>query len=194
MVIAARAGRPDIVTAAAALFALAAVVVAVVSNRPVLRRQRSEIWSPVAAHVAALRQSSVLAAICYAWGAAAMQGLYLTRLTGLKWQHGWQYALAMLLLAGASIWFARSLARMAQASAPTGDEPQVRWAVPLAAAQACVAGAGLVALAVSGKMVSVRADWAANRVFVGLAVAILAISLGSILGQRRYRGDAPALL
>jgi hypothetical protein len=186
MVAAARAGRPGIVTLAAALFALTAAVIALASYRLACRGQDTGKGSSRLT-VSALWQSSALAAICYAWGAVAMQGLYLTRLTGLKWQHGWEYALAMALLAGASMAFAGSLSRLLKAATLTGDEAPLRWAMPLAAAQACVAGVGLVVLVVSGKAFSTRADWAANRVFVGLAVAILAVCVASIAVQRQSK-------
>ncbi|MGD9806220.1 MAG: hypothetical protein AB7E81_15895 [Hyphomicrobiaceae bacterium] len=184
MIFAARAGQPSVVTAGAAAFAFVAVVVAILVCRQAFR------WVPMAKSpfvpsAVALLQSSSIAAVCYAWGAVAMQGLYLTPLTGLKWQHGWQYALAMALLAVASIAFARSASGLLQSARLTGAEPQFRWAVPLAAAQAGVAGVGLIALAASGKLSSTRADWAANRVFTGLAVAILAVSIASIVAHRR---------
>jgi hypothetical protein len=191
MIIAARADRPDLVTLSAVIFALIAVAAALAFYRQSCRWLQSD-EGPPAPIVSVLLQGSTLGAICYAWGAVAMQGLYLTRLTGLKWQHGWQYALAMALLAAASVAFARSLF-----SRPHGAERQMRWAVPLAAAQACVACMGFAALIVSGKLFSVRADWAANRVFAGLAVAIFAVSVASIVVQRHYvnarRGDVPAL-
>jgi Kef-type K+ transport system membrane component KefB len=191
MIVAARADRPDLVTLAAVLFALIAVAAALAFYRQSRRRLQSDEGAPLPI-IPVLLQGSALAAICYAWGAVAMQGLYLTRLTGLKWQHGWQYALAMALLAAASLAFARSLSVR-----PQEAERHVRWAVPLAAAQACVACVGLTALIVSGKLFSVRADWAANRVFAGLAVAIFAVSVASIIVQRHHvnarRGDVPAL-
>jgi hypothetical protein len=191
MIVAARADRPDLVTLAAVIFSLIAVAAALAFYRQSCRRlQSGEGAQPPI--VAVLLQGSTLGAICYAWGAVAMQGLYLTRLTGLKWQHGWQYALAMALLAAASAAFARSLI-----SRPHGAERQMRWAVPLAAALGCVACVGLAALIVSGKLFSIRADWAANRVFGGLAVAIFAVSVASIVVQRHHvnarRGDVPAL-
>jgi len=186
MVAGASAGHTAVVTAAAALFAITAVAVAFVfgwqaSHWP---QSRSE---PLVPAFVALLQSSGLAAICYGWGAVAMQGVYLTPITGLKWQHGWQYAAAMALLAAASLAFARSVSDPLRGVRPTGTERPFRWALPLAAAQAGIAGVGLAALAISGKLFSARADWAANRVFAGLAVAILAVSVASILVHRHLK-------
>jgi hypothetical protein len=184
MIFAARGVQASVVTAGAAAFAFVAVVVAVLFCRQAFQRAPTAESAFVPPTVALL-QSSSIAAVCYAWGAVAMQGLYLTPLTGLKWQHGWQYALTMALLAVASIAFARSVAGLLQSARLTGSAWQFRWAVPLAAAQAAVAGVGLVALAASGKLPSIRADWAANRVFTGLAVAILAVSIASMIAYRR---------
>lgn len=189
MVGAARAGQAEIVTLAAGAFACAALAVALVFSWQALHWPPST-RSPLMPAFVALLQSSSLAAICYLWGALAMQGVYLTAITGLKWQHGWQYALAMALLAVASAVFAQSLADPLKSGAPTGSERQFRWATALAAAQACVAGIGLVVLIVSGKLFSTRADWAANRVFAGLAVAVFAMSVASMIVQRRLK---PAL-
>ncbi len=191
MVIAARIGRPDLVTAGAAAFALAAVAVSLVHGWQASRWPRSPIAPLVPAFVA-LRQSAAFAAICYAWGAAAMQGLYLTRLTGLRWQHGWQYAAAMALLAAASVFVLRALAEPIRRGNPSGLEREFRWATSLAWAQAAVACIGLGALVFSGKLLSERADWAANRVFAALAVAVLAVMLASVAAQRRLRARAQA--
>lgn len=186
MIAAASAGRVEIVTIAAAAFVCVTVAIVSVFCWQALHWPRPG-KAPLMPAFVALRQSSTLAAICYAWGAVAMQGVYLTPLTGLKWQHGWQYALAMALLAAASLAFARALSDPLRSARPTGAERPYRWAPALAAAQAGVAGVGLVALIVSGKLFSTRADWAANRVFAALAVAIFAVSVASIVVQRHLR-------
>ncbi|MGE0766729.1 MAG: hypothetical protein AB7L90_09720 [Hyphomicrobiaceae bacterium] len=180
MIAAASLRQASAVTASATIFAIVASAVAVVWYRQAMRQPRSAEATPLPA-AGALLHGSRLAAICYAWGAVAMQGLYLTPLTGLKWQHGWQYALVMALLATASVGFGRSLPGAPNGGSPARWATRFRWAVPLAGAQACVAGVGLAALLASGKLVSTRADWAANRVFAGLAVAVFAVSVASIL-------------
>ena len=180
------AGGARWVTAGAAAFAMTAASVAGVTLAQAWRWREVSSNAPGLTAYVALLQTTWLAAICYGWGAAAMQGLYLTPLTGLRWQHGWQYAAAMALLAAANYVFASSIPRP---NDPTASQSAraFRWAVPLAASQALVAAVGLAALAVSGKLASERADWAANRVFVGLAVAVLAVSLVALVLQRRLR-------
>jgi hypothetical protein len=185
------AGKPVLVTWGAALFAGTAVLVSGVTLTQALR------WpivpnrnASLASHVALL-QTTRLTAIFYAWGAGSMQGLYLTPLTGLKWQHGWQYAAAMALLALATIAFERTLPRPLPGGDATGWRRHIRWARPLAAAQAFVGGVGVAALLISGKLWSERADWAANRVFAALAVAVLAVSAASMVAQHRLREAAP---
>lgn len=187
MIKAAAASRADLVTAAAAAFAVGAVLVAVLCNVEAWRRPSSSGDAAGDALLASgrLRQNTWLAAIAYLWGAVAMQGLYLTPLTGLKWQHGWQYALAMLLLAAGSLAFERTLLPAVPGQDPRGWGRHFRLALPLASGQALVAGGGLAVLALSGKLGSVRADWAANRVFAALALAILAIAVCSLVSHRR---------
>lgn len=184
MILAAARDAALVVTYAAAAFALAAAAMALLSNVDPWR-------GPPAAGIGALtasgrlRSNTRLAAIAYGWGAVTMQGLYLTSVTGLKWQHGWQYALAMALLAAASWAFVLSLQPAVPGQDPRGWRPHFRLALPLALGQALVAGGGLAALILSGKIFSTRADWAANRVFAALAVAILAISIGALVSHRR---------
>ncbi|MGE0699522.1 MAG: hypothetical protein AB7O57_10535 [Hyphomicrobiaceae bacterium] len=179
MVAGARSGVTWIVTAAAAAFTVAAVIVAIAAERDV---GRANATRPDASRDR-LHAGAVTAAIAYAWGAVAMQGLYITPLTGLKWQHGWQYAAAMLLLACISIVIARRL----RSSSP-GLEATASL---LAAGQAAVAGGGLIALVATGKLWSVRADWAANRVFAALAIAVLAISLSVLVAHIRPARASP---
>lgn len=170
IIVAAFASRPGLATVASAGFILAAILASrVASSRPTL-----------------LRDHALLATIAYAWGAISMQGAYLTPLTGLRWQHGWQYALAMALLAAASLAFARMRGPHSENQPHATAWPLL--ATLLAIVQALVAAGGIAALAVSGKLWSERADWAANRVFAGLAVAILVISASHLIaGQRSKR-------
>lgn len=188
MILAASRDATLMVTLAAAAFAVTAVIVAVLSNVDPWR-DRAEVIGALTAS-GRLRTNTRLAGIAYAWGAVAMQGLYLTPVTGLKWQHGWQYALAMALLAVASWAFARTLRPALPGKDPRGWRTHFRLALPLALGQVLVAGGGLAALALSGKVWSTRADWAANRVFAALAVAILAISIASLVSQRRLAPGA----
>ncbi len=181
----ARAGQAGLVTWAAALFAASAAVVAVVCLTQAWRWPDVAGRAPLMPAYVALLQSTRFAALCYGWGAVAMQGLYLTPVTGLKWQHAWQYAAAMALLALATLAFGRSMPQPLPGGDVVGFQRHARWVAPLAGAQVLVAGAGLAALAVSGKLWSERTDWAANRVFAALAVAILAIELTGLVSHWR---------
>lgn len=184
MMIAAAHGLPGTVTLAASIYVAAAVIVAVLSNVDVWRRPFSDDASAnVLAASDSLRRNAKLAAIAYGWGAVTMQGLYLTPLTGLKWQHGWQYALAMALLAMGSWAFVRTLRPAAAHTDPSGWRTHFRLALPLAAGQALLAGGGLAALVLSGKLGSTRADWAANGVFAALAVVVLANSICALVSH-----------
>ncbi len=139
----------------------------------------SPYWSAAAAlarrpddALVPLHQNSRLLAIAYAWGGVAMQALYTTPLTGLKWQHGWQYAAIMALMACFALLFTRLL---------ESEKPGIRRFVLtiaplLAISHALLAAGGLVFLAGSGKLLLRRSDWAANQVFLfgALSVMILA--------------------
>jgi hypothetical protein len=159
-------------------------MVTVAVNFEAWRRPGSaDVRANAIAAYAIIRRNTLVAAIAYLWGALAMQGIYLRPLTGLHWQHAWQYAAVMVLLAALCLGFVRSM-RTALA-ARRRDEWHLRAALPLTLAQGAIAAGGLAALAVSGKLTAVRADWAANRVFAGLAIAILAIAMASVLSLRR---------
>ncbi len=187
MLWAARSGHVPVVTWAAVGFAAAVVVAAAVTLAQTLRWPQRSDRAPMLPTYVSLLQTTRLATLCYGWAAVAMQGLYLTPLTGLRWQHGWQYAAAMALLTAATFAFGRTLSQPLPGQDQTGWRNHVRWATPLGLAQALIAGGGLAALAISGKLWSERADWAANRVFAALAVAILAVTLAGILARHRLQ-------
>lgn len=190
MIWSAAVGRLEVVTGGAAVFAAVAVLAAVWTGLQAWNWSGASSRAPLMPAYVALLQTTRLATIAYAWGAVTMQGLYLTPLTGLRWQHGWQYAAAMALLAVASALFSRSMKQPLPGENPSGWDRHFQWAMPLASAQGVVAAGGAAALLVTGKLASVRADWAANRVFLALAVAILALSLASLLVQRRLQAAA----
>jgi hypothetical protein len=115
-----------------------------------------------------------------AWGvaAASMFGVYL--LSGLKWQHGWQYGSGMALIAVAALWFAN----------------QPRWlnaVAVLVALQGAAAAIGLAVLAGSGKLASIKGDWAANVIFVAGGLALAVLSVMAVGAHRRaQRGTSSA--
>ncbi len=188
-------GNGVLVAAAAGCFGLSAVAGATLWNLEVWRRPASaDADANANARLAcdALRRNALASATAYGWGALTMQGVYITPLTGLKWQHGWQYALVMALLGAGSLAFARTLQPALPGADRRGWVTHFRWACRLAFGQGLVAAVGLGALVASGKLWSIRADWAANRVFAALAVAILAISIATCASHRRLLRDGAA--
>ena len=161
---AATLGHRRLITMAGAVFAVILVGAAFAINAWFRSNARSARM--------ALADNSRLMALAYGWGAFALQGLYITPLTGLRWQHGWQYAIVLLLMASAAWGHADQLAF----SSANRQHLLLRFAVPLAIFQALAGGLGLTFLAMSGKLMTERPDWAANQVFffVALLVTILA--------------------
>lgn len=139
----------------AAAAAVAAIAVVLAAFAPDSRR---------AAAVPAWRRDDSLAAMLYAWGAAAMFGVY--GLSGLWWRHGWQYGSAMALVAAGLYAYAR-------------QPSEARHAFWLAVIHGLLAVAALVFLCVSGKLSAGKPDWAANQIFVAGSLAILVLCLNS---------------
>ena len=162
--------RPWVVTVAAAAFSGAAIVAAIGSNLPYWRAAPLlRIGDEVAV---ALSRNARLIAIAYAWGAAAMQSLYTTPITGLRWQHGWQYALVMLVLSLGAVHVAQGLSQ----SQVGRREAWLSIAVPLSIANALLAAGGLLFLVLSGKLLVRRPDWAANLVFLFGALTVMVLA------------------
>jgi hypothetical protein len=118
----------------------------------------------------AAQHNGTLLALAWGAGAVSMLGVYL--LSGLKWQHGWQYGCGMALIAALAWWFAQ----------------HPRWLNAVAVAvglQGAAAAIGLAVLAGSGKLASVKGDWAANVIFVAGGVAIAVLSVMAVAAHRR---------
>lgn len=183
MMLAVRADKAALTALFAIAFVAAACAAFVRANGPSWRGAalpRGEDASRLAA-----RRNARLAALTYAWASLAMQAVYTTPITGLRWHHGWQYALAFALLAVCAFAYARTLGRAP--GLPLAARLHA-LATPLAAAQGLVAAGGLTYLAASGKLLLYRADWAANIIFVAAALAIMvltAISLRTHLALMR---------
>jgi len=133
---------------------------------------------------AALARNARLLGTAYGFSAIAMMALYATRVTGLRWQHGWQYASAFALLASLSFEYGRMTARQPA----TGRTWLARLAVPLAIVQATLATLGLAFLALSGKVLTRRPDWAANLVFLFAAVMVMMLSAIALRTHARLGG------
>lgn len=171
MIVGGRFVRVWLVTLSAASFVLTLIGVALAINLPHWRSGTSfDPGGEVTA--AALSRNAQVIAIAYGWGALAMQLLYTTALTGLKWQHGWQYALLLLLLALGSFHISQSL----REPRPQAREPWLGLATPMMIVTALVAAGGLVFLVASGKLAVRRADWAANLVFLFGSLTIMVLA------------------
>jgi hypothetical protein len=158
-ILGAQTGRGAMSVAAAALIPLVLIAAAWRLNRV-----------PFADAESAARHNGMLQAWAWGTGAASMLGVYL--LSGLKWQHGWQYGTGMALIAVLAFWFAR----------------RPRWlnaAAVAVALQGAAAAIGLAVLAGSGKLASVKGDWAANVIFVAGGVAIAVLSVMAVAAHRR---------
>lgn len=130
----------------------------------------------------ALRRNARLAALIYTWGGAAMFAMY--SLADLSWRHSWQYGLGMAVIAiGIFIYLYRlSLAE------PTPAPPMY-----LTILHGAAAIGGLAYLIGSGKLQTVKSDWAANEVFLwgGLGIVLLcALSLITHLVHHRRKREA----
>ncbi|MGD9827759.1 MAG: hypothetical protein AB7E70_11465 [Hyphomicrobiaceae bacterium] len=170
--------------AAGAFFAVAAIMGAVAVNRPHWRSDR--VLPDTIMHAA--RRNARLMALTYEWGALSLLGMYW--LAPLSWRHGWQYAVAMLLVAALLVSYVKlvgyprsSLRRPAM----------LRLGSRLGAIQGALALGGLVGLVASGKLGTRKADWAANHVFVIGALTIAAISAIAFFTHRHleHKQDYP---
>ena len=182
MVAAAAARLLQFVPYIAGAFAIAMIAATVGLNRKLKFEPEAESRGGAYSN---LSVNSRLLAIVYLWGALAMQGLYATPLTGLRWQHGWQYAAAMALMA-ASAW---TFARLVASTEPAERRQLVPFAWPLAAVHAFGGAAGLMFLALTGKMATVRSDWAANQVFFWGAAAVTVVAAIGLRVQTRTERD-----
>lgn len=166
-----REHRLSLVILSAALFCGCLIGLAMASNAKFVAANANEPPDERTA-VPFLRHNTRLLAVAYAWGGFAMQVLYTTPLTTLKWRHGWQYAAIMALMAAGALLYARML----EHERPNLQRKLLAAAVPLAIGHAFMAASGLVYLAASGKLLLRGSDWAANQVFLfgALTVMILA--------------------
>lgn len=133
-----------------------------------------------ASRSAAARVNAILLAVGWAWAGVAMLAVY--RLSGLKWQHGWQYGSGMVLIGGLILAYAAALRDPASRYAAPKWLDAARWANE---AQALAAAVALAWLALSGKLATAKDDWAANDIFVAGAAAIVALALIARFAEAR---------
>lgn len=154
----------------AAAFAILLVTSAMRTNSPLWRRNTSGM--NLMTQRQALWQTTFLIMLAYLWCALAFYVVYLG--TSLRWQHGWQYGSAMLLIAVAHAVY---LWRLDDSNAPVSSPPAIDRAVRLAACQAVAIAFGLFWLIQSGKLSSMKGDWAANQLFIAGGFAVMCLSV-----------------
>jgi len=184
MMIAARAELTSATSAFAAAFALSVVATS--------WRTNVGHWAAAPVDVAtsleplhAARRNARLTSLTYAWAALALLGLYTTPLTGLRWQHGWQYATAFGLLSA----FALAYTHVSGSRNAATRQRLQRLAGPLSALQATLAAAGLAFLVMSGTLQSRRPDWAANVIFLYATLTIMIITAVALRTHIRLTRD-----
>lgn len=139
----------------------------------------------IGARLGAMQRNARLLAITYSWGALAMAISYATRLTGLRWQHGWQYALAMALIAwlcflyAIQIWRSRDDARRQARLQAIG--------IPLAVSQLALGLGGLGVILATDKLFTRRGDWVANQIFAAGALTICLLSVVALVTDRQLK-------
>lgn len=174
MVMGASAVDKALVAAAAAFFTVAMIAVSLVINIAAWRQP--EIARDPRQALGLFRRNTRLVALVYAWGAAGLLAIY--SVSGLTWRHGWQYGLAMALIAAMLVAYVQRLGRAPEL------QPAPAWLTLLHAA---AAASGLLFLVTSGKLDTVKRDWAANDIFLAGGAAIVILSLISALSQWRSR-------
>ena len=168
-VLAVARNAPVTLALAAGLFAVQVIVVAVRIMAPVWRMgtTSSPQWTWC---------STVLAALVYAWGSAAMFGVY--SLTGLVWRHWWQYGAGLALFSAATLVCAQLLA---SGRGPLSTATSTGILMLLTALQAAGMSAAVIYIVATGKLLSQRPDWAANEIFVVGALTLALLSFLSLV-------------
>jgi hypothetical protein len=157
------AGEERVVAAVAAgLFAAVVIGAALTINAPSWR-------NGPAGHTLdpgpRLMQANIgLAALVYGWGALAFLAVYY--LTHLSWRHAWQYGLGAALFAAALSAYGRRLNGMGRAAMPP---------LTLTVLHGLAAALALFYLIGTGKLATVKSDWAANDIFLFGGLAIVAL-------------------
>lgn len=154
--------------ASAFLFSATASIAAFVVNRHIWREAAANGTRLAAIH--ALKASTNFSALVYAWGAAVLLLVYSA--SGLYWQHGWQYGLAMAFIAVGMVHYVTLLDRR---HPKLVSDSGIERAIMLALAQGIAVSLVLVWLVASGKILSPRTDWAANLIFVAGGLSIVSM-------------------
>lgn len=176
---------PRFSSLAAGMFSIALIATAVEMNAAFWRTGGHARYE-VAAVEAAIRNARLLA-LGYLWGALALFMVY--RLTPLRWQHGLQYGAGMALIA----WFIQFCVHfLAQPDSRLRTPSALTTAMWLSVLHGAAALGGLAFLLLSGKMNSIKDDWAANLVFLIGGLTIVALSLVSAYTHLRLSNEPAA--
>lgn len=110
-----------------------------------------------------VQRNAHLAALLYVWGASAMFAVY--SLSDLTWRHAWQYGLGMVII---------GLGILAYIARLKDEDYPPLW---LTIFHGLAAAGGLAFLIGTGKLQTVKSDWAANEVFLwgGIGIVILCV-------------------
>lgn len=165
---------------AAMSFAIAAVALGLQANRPFWRLPRQRVRNESLA--VSGRRSALLLAAVYGWGAAVLLTVY--PLARLSWYHWWQYGTLMALVAGALLLLGQ---RLVQPASPLLAPRAQLLLLRLTIVQAMAALGGVGWLVLSGKLATIKGDWAANHIFVAGGLAIAALSGLAAFTQHRLR-------
>jgi hypothetical protein len=157
----------------AALFFITAITVAVIINRPYWPAPPPGTEPAELFHT--MRRNTRLAALTYAWGAAAFFAVY--GLAGLRWQHGWQYGMGAALIAAALLAYVHRMGKTGRNVPP---------APALNALHGLSAGLGLLFLLGTGKLASFKSDWAANNIFLYGGLTIVGLCCIAARTQRAF--------
>ncbi len=182
LTIAAGATRKAEAAVAAAVFALILVATAIRTNTPLWRRSASA--QGVTARDAVM-QTARLIMLAYLWCGLAFYAVYIG--TGIHWQHGWEYGSGMLLI---GIGHAFYLWRLSNPGDVVSAPSAIERAVKLSTYEAVLIAIGLIWLIESGKLYTIKGDWAANQLFLAGGFAIIClcaimIKTNSVLNERR---------
>lgn len=180
-VVGASVGSPWISGSAALFLPIMTTAVAFKVNAPYWSAASPRGLDAVAG--AARRNARLMA---WAWAAGALSMLAVYKLSGLKWQHGWQYGAGMLLIAIAGFAYALGIAAPESSLRRPG---YLNAAAMLVAAQGIAAIAGVMILVLSGKVASVKGDWAANIIFVAGGITITMLSAIAVRTHARLSHD-----
>jgi len=176
-VLAAGRGSGWTLALAVALFAVQMLLVALRINLPYWGGNPPAEEAP--APVVCAQSNAVLAALVYAWGAVAMLAIY--SLTPLKWQHWWEYGAAMLVIACAILIYANALTT---GPARLRSPRAIDILMGLTLAQGVAVVVAILWILLSGKVHTLRGDWAANEIFLGGAAMLAMVSAISIVTHR----------